>query len=40
MSPLAEWVFEHDGVVCGATYDDEFRVIHKISGGHKGISRF
>jgi coenzyme F420-reducing hydrogenase beta subunit len=33
VSPLAEWVFEHDGVVCGATYDDEFRVIHKISGG-------
>ena len=33
VSPLAEGVFEHDGVVCGATYDDEFRVIHKISGG-------
>lgn len=40
VSPLADWVFEQDGVVCGATYDDDFIVIHRIRGGYKGISRF
>lgn len=37
VSPLFEWVIKQGGVVCGATYDEEYRVTHKIMGG--GYSR-
>lgn len=33
VSPLFEWVIKQGGVVCGATYDEEYRVTHKIMGG-------
>lgn len=29
-SPLATWILKHDGIVCAATYDKEFKVIHTI----------
>lgn len=38
VSPLANWIAEQCGVICGATYDENYRVIHVISGG-ASISR-
>lgn len=33
VSPLADWVVEQRGVVCGATYDKNFKITHIISRG-------
>ena len=33
MSPLADWISKQGGVICGATYDKNFKVVHVISGG-------
>lgn len=28
--PLAEWIFENDGIICAAGYNNDFTVAHKI----------
>ena len=33
VSPLADWISKQGGVICGATYDKNFKVVHVISGG-------
>lgn len=33
VTPLGEWILNQGGVICGATYNEEYKVIHKISGG-------
>lgn len=33
VTPLLRWVFEQKGVVCAATYDGDFRVVHTITEG-------
>lgn len=30
VTPLFKWIIENNGIVCTATYDNEFRIIHKI----------
>lgn len=35
VSPLADWISKQGGVICGATYDKNFKVVHVISGGGK-----
>ena len=32
VTPLGEWILNQGGVICGATYNEEYKVIHKISG--------
>ena len=39
VTPLGEWILNQGGVICGATYNEEYKVIHKISGGRR-VSRF
>lgn len=33
VSPLADWIDKRGGVVCGATYDENYKVVHVVSGG-------
>lgn len=33
ITPLAQWVLEEGGAVCGAVYDEEFRVVHRLFTG-------
>ena len=33
VTPLGEWILNQGGVICGATYNEEYKVVHKISGG-------
>lgn len=41
ITPLAEWVFEQKGVICGAVYKEDFTVNHQILiGGVFFASRF
>ena len=38
VTPLGEWILNQGGVICGATYNEEYKVIHKISeGGQKSF---
>ena len=30
---LGEWILNQGGVICGATYNEEYKIVHKISGG-------
>ena len=39
VSPLADWISKQGGVICGATYDKNFKVVHVISGGGASIPR-
>ena len=43
VTPLATYVLEHDGVVCAASYDEDFKVKHtiieNISGGGYNLSK-
>lgn len=36
ITPLATYVLEHQGVICAASYDKEFKVKHIIWGKHVG----
>ena len=42
VTPLGEWILNQGGVICGATYNEEYKIVHKISGGggDRRISRF
>ena len=40
VTPLGEWILNQGGVICGATYNEEYKVVHKISGGGRRVSRF
>lgn len=33
VTPLGEWILNQGGVICGATYNEEYKVVHKVSGG-------
>lgn len=33
ITPLAEWVLQKSGVICGAVYDESFNVRHQIIAG-------
>lgn len=35
ISPLASWIFENNGVFCGATYDENFKVRHLCVGAQE-----
>lgn len=37
VTPLGEWILNQGSVICGATYNEEYKVIHKISGGQKSF---
>ena len=40
VTPLGVWILNQGGVICGATYNEEYKVIHKISRGGRRVSRF
>ena len=38
-TPLAEWVLDQGGVLCAATYDKEFKVVHALVTSREDIAR-
>ena len=39
-TPMAEWTFQQGGVVCAATFDDHFQVIHAFAERGTDLYRF
>lgn len=37
---IAEWTFQQDGMVCAATFDEEFRVVHAFAEHGDDLHRF
>ena len=33
ITPLGQWVIKQNGVICGAAFNNDFKVVHKIVGG-------
>lgn len=40
VTPLGEWILNQEGVICSATYNEEYKIVHKISGGGRRVPRF
>ena len=34
ITPLGQWVIKQNGVICGAAFNNDFKVVHKIVGAH------
>ena len=38
ITPLGQWVIKQNGVICGAAFNNDFKVVHKIVGGAHSLS--